>query len=392
MNIYIILNDSYPVGMASAKRTSTYVKGFTELGFKTEVILPIPKEIHGEIPRNIDSKGVFNGGTYQFISKKTVRSKYFIKRRIDDIWGYLLTLFFILRNVNSSDKIIVYRGGWLWYIAICLTAHLKSVKIYLELNEYPYFSAQNIIHKIYRKLTFHLSFPLFNGFIVISETLRSVGDKYKSNNAHIIKVPIVVIPTEFQLETKKITSPYIFHAGTLSQQKDGVVDMIKSFALASRKISKEIRVFLAGTFDNQNDKSQVEDILKEYNLKDRVIFTGYLNYKDVKGYMQGASLAIISKSNTLQNKYGFPTKLGEYLASGIPVILTNVGESMYYMKNNYNASIVEPDNPELIADEIIRLFSDEKKRKQLASNGEKLVHEEFNYLYQAERIVNFMKK
>lgn len=392
MNIFVVLNDSYPVGMASAKRTSTYVKGFTELGYKTTVIVPIPKENYGKAPKNSKSKGIFNGGTYQFISKKTVRSKYFIKRRIDDIWGYLLTLFFILRNVNSSDKIIVYRGGWLWYIAICLTARLKTVKIFLELNEYPYFSAQNIIQKIYRELTFHLSFPLFSGFIVISETLRSVADKYKSNNAQIIKVPIVVIPTEFQFESKKLTSSYIFHAGTLSQKKDGVVDMIKSFALASCEISKEIRFFLAGIFDNQNDKSQVEDILKEYNLKDRVIFTGYLNNKDVKEYMQGASLAIISKSNTLQNKYGFPTKLGEYLASGIPVILTNVGESMCYLKNDYNASIVDPDNPALIADEIIRLFSDEKKRKQLASNGEKLVHEEFNYLYQAERIVNFMKK
>jgi glycosyltransferase involved in cell wall biosynthesis len=388
--IFIILNDSYPVGMASAKRTATYVKGFTELGYETKVIVPIPKEVYGMTPKNTSSSGVFNGGTFRFISNKTVRSRYFVKRRIDDVWGYLLTLFFIISNVKSSDKIIVYGGGWIWYVAVCLTAKLKNVKVFLELNEYPYFGTQNIIQKIFRQLTFILSFPLFNGFIAISEALKVVASKYKSKNAQIIKVPIVVIPAEFHFESPKAGVPYVFHAGTLNQHKDGVVDMIKSFALASNEISEDIKFYLAGVFDNKNEKSSVEAILNEYSLNERVIFTGYLNQEEIKKYMSGALLSIIAKSNTLQNKYGFPTKLGEYLAAGIPVIITNVGESMYYLKNNFNACIVEPDNPDLIAHEIVHLLSNEHDRKQLSINGKQLAQEEFNYLYQMERIINFM--
>lgn len=389
--IFIILNDAYPYGMASAKRTASYVKGFSEYGLQTHVIIPIAKENYGKTPKNLESKGLHNGGTFEYITGRTVRSKYFIKRRIDDFWGYFLTLIFILKKIGPNDKIIVYRGGWLWYAAICITAKLKRVKTFLELNEYPYVSAKNKIQKAKRFLAFHISFPLFNGFIAISETLNLVAGKYKSKKAQAIKVPIVVIPNDYSTIKNKNNKQYIFHAGTLSEQKDGAVGMIKAFALASKHIPANIKFYLTGNLNHSDDSEVIKKILSTYNISHRVFFTGYLTNNELKEYMHNASLAIINKIDSIQNYYCFPTKLGEYLDAGIPVITTNVGEAVNYLKHNVNACIVEAGNPQLIADKIVELFENNEKRLSIAQSGKALTKKEFNYLYQAKRIIQFMQ-
>lgn len=389
--IFIIFNDAYPNGMASAKRTAAYVKGFIEQGLHTEVIIPIAKENYGKFPKNSKSKGLHNGGTYRYITKKTVRSKFFIKRRIDDLWGYIITLLFILRKINKNDKIIVYRGGWLWYAAICITAKLKNAKTFLELNEYPYVSAKNKIQKTKQFLAFHISFPLFNGFIAISETLSLVAGKYKSKKAQVLKVPIVVVPADYSTIKNKKTQDYIFHAGTLSEQKDGAIGMIKAFALASKYIKPDIKFYLTGNLNQSANSEKIKQILSTYNISHRVFFTGYLKDDELKEYICNASLAIINKIDSIQNKYCFSTKLGEYLDACIPVIITNVGEAIHYLKNNVNACIVEAGNPQLIADKIVELFENQEKRLSIAQSGKALTNKEFNYLNQAKRIIHFMQ-
>jgi len=47
--------------------------------------------------------------------------------------------------------------------------------------------------------------------------------------------------------------------------------------------------------------------------KNRIIFTGRLNRNEVA-------------------KYGFPIKLGEYLSTGKPIIVTSVGMFIFFLK------------------------------------------------------------
>lgn len=376
--------------MASANRTAAYVKGFTDLGIQTTVLIPIPKENYSTSNTINKSKGVYNNGKFMYILKKNIRSNFFFKRRIDDVKGYFLTLIYIIAKIKSTDKIIVYRGGWIWYTLICLTAKFKRVKTFLELNELPYITAKNTLPKFKRFLVFNISFPLFDGFIAISETLCSVATLYKSKKSKILKVPIIVDPKDYSTTILFKEKKYIFHAGTLSDQKDGVIGMIKSFALAIKYLPTEIIFYLTGYLSQSTNSVEIKKVLDTYNINHRVVFLGYLSNDELQQYLHNASLAIINKVDSLQNKYCFPTKLGEYLDANIPVIITNVGEPVKYLENNVNACIVEPGNPQLIAEKIVELFENTNKRLEIAKNGKLLTYKEFNYLYQTKRIVNFI--
>ena len=92
---------------------------------------------------------------------------------------------------------------------------------------------------------------------------------------------------------------------------------------------------------------------------------------------------LLARPNNKQAEGGFPTKLGEYLATGNTVVVTNVGEIGLFLEDKKNAFISEPDSAEK--------FSQKNYAKPLLNNnalqvgieGKKLVYNEFNYLTQA---------
>ena len=49
---------------------------------------------------------------------------------------------------------------------------------------------------------------------------------------------------------------------------------------------------------------------------------------------------------------GFPTKIGEYFATKIPVISTKIGDLESYFENKKELIFSEPNNPNSIADAI----------------------------------------
>lgn len=54
-----------------------------------------------------------------------------------------------------------------------------------------------------------------------------------------MKVPILVDFPQYEMidRSDEADVPYIFHSGTLSQQKDGFLDMLEAFAKAIKKIT-----------------------------------------------------------------------------------------------------------------------------------------------------------
>ena len=91
----------------------------------------------------------------------------------------------------------------------------------------------------------------------------------------------------------------------------------------------------------------------------------------------------LARPNNKQAEGGFPTKLGEYLATGVQVVVTRVGEICLFLKNEINAFISEPDSAEKFAEKLSDALSS-KKRIQIGLEGKKLVYNEFNYLTQAK--------
>ena len=77
-------------------------------------------------------------------------------------------------------------------------------------------------------------------------------------------------------------------------------------------------------------------------------------------------------------KEGFPWVVLEAMAAEVPVIATKVGALPEIIQEGKNGILIEPKNPQQIADAVIKLLDNESLRKSIAEQGRKTVIEKFN--------------
>ena len=394
MKVYIVTREPFPNGMAATNRIKCYAKALISIGVECNVIINTRTEIYGRIPNNIVGKGLYEDIPFQYIGGTPLRNRNILIRQINDKLDFWRLIFFLRKNLQNGDVVLDYSGHYSYFTNIIINiVHKRGARIVRELCELPYGTSVETVRNIkLRKKTFHRLFPKYDGFIAISDALCDIAKKYKSPQAQIIKIPILVDFEQYNLldNSSDIKIPYIFHSGTLYEQKDGILGMIEAFGIASQKLSYPIRFILTGKKENSPHFLEIDRLIEKYQLKDKIIFTGYLNNDELKDYLSKASLVIINKYRTQQNKYCFSTKLGEYLSAGKPLIITKVGEAMNWFIDGENSYLVDPEDVVLLAEKIVRAFSENEERCKIGENGKELCKKSFDYHMYSSKLHSFL--
>lgn len=395
MKVYIISKEPFPNGMAATNRIICYAKAIISAGVKCEVLIYTRTESYGRKIKNTIGEGYFEGIPYRYMGKTPIRSKNIFIKQIDDKFDAYRLISFLNNKLQKGDIVLGYLGHYSFFInKVIDVIHKKGAKFVRELCELPYATKKESKRNILlRKKVFLKQFPKCDGFIAISEALCNIANRYKSSKAKIIKIPILVDYKKYDLDDDSINTdiPYIFHSGTLYEQKDGILGMIEAFGIASKKSLSPIRFILTGKKEDSPHFIQLNYLINKYQLNDKIQFTGYLSEHDLRTFLSKASLVIINKYVTEQNKYCFSTKLAEYLAAGKPVIITNVGEAINWLKNNESAYIVEPENTSCLAEKIIQAFTNNNERNNIAKQGKIVCKDNFDYRIYGTKLLAFFQ-
>lgn len=396
MKVYILTSTPFPNGMAATNRIKCYAKAIQEQGIQCEIVVFTRTEVYGKVPRNISGKGISEGIHYKYIGGTPLRHKNIFVRQINDLIDRLRTLAYLSKHLHEGDIVLSYCGIFARYVNwIADIAHKRRSKFVRDLCELPYGTSRETERTIkWRKFTFAKQFPKCDGFIAISETLVELAERYKKESAQVLKVPIMVDFEKYFLldRSSEAHVPYIFHSGTLLEQKDGILGMVEAFGIASRKTPFPIKFISTGNKDQSPHKEAIDKLIKKYGLNESLVFTGFIPEKELQGYLAKASLVIINKYDTQQNRYCFSTKLGEYLAASKPVIITNIGEAMNWMTDGKDAYVVKAGDTEALANKIVEAFTHKQERYRIAQNGCKTCKDSFDYRNYGDVIVDFFKK
>lgn len=88
-------------------------------------------------------------------------------------------------------------------------------------------------------------------------------------------------------------------------------------------------------------------------------------------------VGVMPLEDTLFNRAKCAFKALEYMACGVPVVASPVGEAHYIIKNGVNGFLVE--NPEEWAVALEKILKDAQLRKRMGEEGLKLVQERYSY-------------
>lgn len=388
MMVHIFTSASFPEGMAATQRIYCYARGWKEAGVQSKVLVC---RNYGRVSCN-NKEGESRGVSYRYlVSQKKLSSNFFIKQFNWFIGDFLNVIPYIFRNVKKGDISYVYLYNNFCQLLILLFTKIKGAKVVREVCEHPSALGKDTkLDRFFRRFEYKILFPLYNGFVPISQELNKFVFLHKSQSAQSIIVPILVEPKEhekFSDSDRIYDVPYIIHTGTMQEQKDSISIILKAFAHFKKNDKKQTRLVFTGP--QANEKCSYLPLIQELDILDYVDLRGLVSAREVAVLQHFATLSIIYKSENLQTKNCFPTKLGEALMSGVPVITTSVGDAKMYLEDNKSAIILNPGSIDELRKKIELLVSNSELCHQLSQNGRHISEVAFSPKLQGFRMVEW---
>ncbi len=395
MKIYSYQDSPFPYGMADAKRRLCYFKGLKAAGDEVKVIC-CSKTFDIGADDGLPEKGLYEDIPYCYVSGKYKHPKWNkLMRGIDwKVLDPIRTFIYSLRILQKGDAVYVYLYPLFLQTLILFAAKLKGAKTIKETCEHPSAFRMNYrFCKLLDWIEFHLIFPQYDSFIAISQNLENFVYKYKKASAKVICIPILVDPEPYLINFSQMQSPfdvpYIIHTGTMHEQKDSISKILYAFAKLKKQYKPPCKLVFTGKQSDPN-KCKYKGLIEQLGIKDDVILMGYISDIEIIKFQHFAALSVIYKSDNLQTRNCFPTKLGEALMSQVPVITTTVGDAKLYLESGVSAYLFEENDEDQLVQNMQRILSNPKEAHIIAQRGHNVAISSFNPIIQGKRLSSFI--
>lgn len=164
----------------------------------------------------------------------------------------------------------------------------------------------------------------------------------------------------------------IIYPGTISYQH-GIDIAIKAMT-AVKKQSNFVRLELYGKLNDSAYYLELKALIDKLNLQDCVTFHQVVPLDELRIIFQNAHAGVVPKRGGIFGSEAFSTKILEFMAAGLPVIVSRTKIDEYY----YDSSAVmffEPENSEELAQCILKISQDTEMREFMVKTGLEYVAE-----------------
>ena len=390
MTIFLITKESFPYGMASTNRIKCLAHCFLDQGFDLKLVH------FGINEMKLPKSGIIDDIPCVFLDTGKTNVKGRFIKRLRSLYLHILLFRYLFKSSSKGDVVFEYWFTNMFIRTILVRLlHIRKVFYITELCELPYGTGGETNHTVYcRNFVLKHLFPLFDGVVVISDNLKKLAMGHCKSNCVIVKIPILVDFNKCEMANRsdEAAFPYIFHSGTLYEQKDGILGMIEALGIASLKLDIPLHFVSTGSIDTSPHKKEMKIIIDTYNLSDRIHFLGFISSEEIRKQLSYASMVIINKYVNQQNTYCFSTKLAEYMAAEKPIIITRVGEAMNWLSNKKDSFIIEPGDTKELADTIINVLNDKDNSKVVGKAAKELCKHSFDYRCYKSSLANMIEK
>ena len=218
-----------------------------------------------------------------------------------------------------------------------------------------------------------ISYILSDAVVTISDSMRSSLTKESPKYIRVEVLANCVTNDFFSVPSK--TRGRLFHimyVGTLGPSND-----FSNVLEAAKKLQDEdnIKFTIAGSGELA---SKISQTVKNYNIKNVDFIEESIKHDNVPLWLDRADALVLP----LRRGFGdtsFPSKLGEYLATGRPVVCSADGALANTLGASNVSLIVTPGDNEELVQAFLRLRKDLRLSDQIGSNGRAYAHEHFSF-------------
>lgn len=379
----------FPNGLAATNRIRTYFNGLHLNGADCYVFILRPTENYTLIKDSFF--GSVDGINYFYPFSKYY-SKYKFVRVFSGFLHFIFIISIFLKNNFYKKFDVVFLSNDSLIILYSLVPILKFLKIKIVFisDEFPTPIRSSLKDKLpfWKMKSYKLIFKYVDGFIFMTEELNNFFNKLNRKPWFLLST-IINFSRFDKVPDKVPLFSNITYMGNMELSKDNVDNLIKAFSIVSA-VYPNLRLQLYG-FPSKADFIFLNNLIENLNLEGKVLLKGVINFDSVPIILKESCILVSSQPNTKRAAGGFPTKLGEYLASKIPTIITDVGEIRKYNPNNSYFSLVKPEDPNDFAKKILTVLENYEEYRLKALSGYSFAKEKFDNKFIGLELLSFLK-
>lgn len=373
MSKFYFIPTTYQPNTAATNRAVSFIRGFSELGVKTHVVYFEPNEGRDTLP-----------GVYENVEFTYYWKRFYWGNKIAKYFFLLSYYIRFLTKLRKGDVVLCYSQANIWNLIL---KWRKGIRIFVEHTEHP-----EVVGIGGKFLTpswenYYKGLQRIDGLFVITTALKQYFVE-KGVDAEKIHIANIVVDTQrFDgLKKEPFKMPYIAYCGTASNNKDGVDQLIKAFAIVSRNHA-EVQLHIAGNVP-KNDEAGNLKLIKDFGLEEKVVLRGVISADKMPQFLKNAEVLALDRPGNIQAKFGFATKMGEYLMTGNPVVLTDVGDFKLFLKDKVSAVFSPPDNINAFAGCLMWVLENLEESKAIGQEGRRVAIQEFSYKAVSSKLIS----
>ncbi len=369
MSKFYIVSYCYAPNTAATNRELSFVRSFGKLGIKCTLVFIMPSL---QLDRYTEK---YDGIDVIYLWKDCFARNKYLKHLYKPF-----SLSFFIKSINKEDRVLLLGCQQL------ITKMLKrTLLVYHERTEHPDVTPWP---KGLTPYKYYESCKKLAGLFTISEPLRQhfVSMGCEPDKTHVINM--TVDPSRFiGLSKQDGVEKYIAYCGTASNNKDGVDELIKSFALVSRRYPN-YKLYIIGKTPSKEDEAGNLELIAQHGLQDKIVFTGIVSSYNMPQLLLNAEILALDRPDSLQAQCGFPTKLGEYLLTGNPVVVTKVGDIPKFLTDGKTALLSEERNSDDFSSKLIWAIEHSEGARGIGERGKEVALRNFNSDIEAKKMLN----
>lgn len=388
--ISVLCTFPFPEGLAATTRIVSYLKGINRLGVDTDVFVYRPTDLWDAPESPYGSYGQYEHIDYFYPGTRTY-SKYKLLRGLGRYYYWGVTCYNLWRE-NKKKKIdfLLISNDFLDILFIfTYWAKLLGIKPVFIADEYPQPIRVYLKPDIpdWKKRAYRFILKRHDSFIFMTEKINAFYNSSKLKPYHIL--PTITDTDRFEnCPAPAIAKKYMCYMGNMELSKDNVDNIIRAFSFIAGKYP-DIDFYLYGA-PSDKDQAFIRQTIAACDMQNRIFIRGKVNRSEVPVILKNAYLLVSSQPDTKRAEGGFPTKLGEYMATGIPALLTDVGEIKKYVGDGEHVYIVPPENPKAYAEKLDYIFSHYEEALKTAERAKTYLRQHFDYRIVAKNMYDFL--